>query len=426
MFKYSEDEIKKDIEDFIKSDCCVWSMDPGYYKKMQEYIAVDKEQLEKLLNQGKSRTLMLDYRSVIDKDKTNFDMKSFKMKEIAASFKKVFGKDDIRYLGVSVCRRNEAGKLCLNEGYANLGNGLAAIGKCYRFSAGADDRMVVYGVNDKTMSGMCATFYHEIAHALQTKLELFVPKMEAMVLNFYKEQVRPLEQKYNKGRLSEKLGRYCEYIRYQEEVQAELFAYAVPIIKDENPDNFEANGNKMLQIASWRMINGLGDEEALYNFWPQAQILMQDLRQLGASGCREKFVKNDQVDFVGLAKYTAQIVKLSAYSKEEFFWYKNWQKRIQPEKMQQIPILKRVADDYETAQKSVQSKKNEESDKADLRNLWRAMIATHDRQKIWDLLNPKNEEKKQKYASFRELFLKYNRQALPKQDLYAQKLPQGR
>lgn len=320
MTEYSDADILKDIENYIKGGMRILAYEPQYLPEVREFIGDDAERLEKLMNQNGHRTFLLEMREYVDIANCGRNVRAFQDDKLLAAAEKVFGAETEEILSkLNICWE-EDGKIKYGRDMHLLGKD-ARSGLCRSFYPDNHTNNVsaiLVGTNNMMPEEELWTFYHECGHALQKNLCEYANQDFQMVWQFQNSGMKF----GTNGELRRKYDEAAGYLCYFKEAHAETFAMTTLMLKARGEDEFQFFKSKSLKRACRKQLSGVGKRKnAWYNCYPSVTAVCRHLDKLGAEG-RKKFLDAEgKVDFLKINAYTAKAVNSTMYGKKEFFDY---------------------------------------------------------------------------------------------------------
>lgn len=317
---YSDADILKDIENYIKSGMRPLAYEPQYLPKVREFIGDDAERLEKLMNQNGHRTFLLEMREYVDIANSGRKVRAFQDEKLLAAAEKVFGAETEEILNKLNVRWEEDGKIKYGREMHRLGKDTFG-GLCRAFYPDNHTNnvsVVFVGTNEIVPEEELWTFYHECGHALQKNLCEYANKDFQMVWQFQNSGMKFGTD----GELRKKYDEAAGYLCYFKEAHAETFSMTVTMLKAGDESEFQFFKRRSLEKACFRLSGGAGrGKKAWYNCYPAVTAVCRHLDKLGAEG-RKKFLDTEgKVDFLKVNAYTAKAVNATMYGKREFWDY---------------------------------------------------------------------------------------------------------
>ncbi len=348
---YQPEDILKDVEKYLDGGMDNLGFVPAYVFQTADYMAEDAARLEKLFNDDKLlRVSLLDYRRFVDAEKTFRGHRVLKEQELWAHLEKTFGEDTPKVLsGMNIIKDTPEGKRFYRwaTGLHSLDHDIAIAAHCASDFWGRDI-IVAYNTNDVVPELECRNFYHESAHVLQTKYDLFVDR-QVDFLRRYRDMVRGAKYDKNDKQFARRWNKDWKYFQYKAETHAHTFGTAVMLAKTRTKEEFSHVADFVLEDAAGTLRSGMGSwRSACYNYWPMAEELV---RSLSDETMRRRMLTADgRPDFKKICFYTAEIVNRQAYGKDEYWFYLTAEARLWGDKLKTEKNCRRIAEEFERSE----------------------------------------------------------------------------
>lgn len=308
FFDYGEDEIIRDIDQYLKSGAYPYCCDLPYADAFEKFIDEDKREALKVGNSGGYKTALLIYNKLVNRQLSGLNHRTHKLsafKEVFATWGKGAG-DDLKEVGLY--RGSKLAKFLTGTTYAPILRDLnkGTYGYCF-YNQDMNKALVLSDLGNTPLQA-AIFFYHETAHTLEQRFNNFGREYDVLIRNSGKSG------KANSGNE--------EYYKYFSESYAETFALANVLLKAKTESEYQQLRGEVLKYAQLRMVGGCGSETAAYNCYPMTVAMISQFDKLGRIG-RNNFCKTGAVRSPEkLNAFTADLVRKYAYPRKEFDLYR--------------------------------------------------------------------------------------------------------
>lgn len=310
----------RDMENYIKGGCDPFSYKPSWAKRVDRYTAQDIKRLNKLFNRKDNRVAMVSYRDFVDIDEAKNGNRVIKDKDFFEHMQKTFGEDTEEILSGLRLRKEIGGEVKYGRQFLKMNTFNNALGRAqYRYPDFADrnDIVIIFNTNDITPFEEALTIYHEICHGLQEHMKCFEREgtLSKKNIDKIKKEDKPEEL------IKERLLQESAYFSYFKEAHANSFPLAIMMLKAKNDEEREKIVRSYEKHAVSKTINACGGglSKARYNYWRMFKRIKADL--FDENERIRYFDENGRISFEAVCHYTGNIVKVNAYTKEEFLAY---------------------------------------------------------------------------------------------------------
>lgn len=411
MLKYNANNLIGDIKNFLQAGCIPYAAEPQYVRAVDKYLEKDKQTLETLFNQNGDRLVFVCFRDFVDKEKSSPAQNEIKDKELVAYVEKVFGTDARDYLRRMCLREEKDGVPVYPEKLKKFGCRNGNKGFCASKNqpyAAKIETFVFYGANSIKPDEEIRTFYHEVGHVVEAKLNCFYDANLRFIesVNEGKTRFVILNDTKNISSLCAKYQDCVDYNLYQRESFADTFASAVMLIKCHNEAERQEEKRAILNFAACAVENKFNGnvKSSSYNFWRMAKYLVKKMKFRDDAG-KELFIdKQGQIDFLKVGRFCARVVKENCYSKSEYLTYLHYEDGKTASRMQSFRFLS----ERDEVAAFLNSSRREVSKNGQLYSLFYDIQKAGNKKQVLRLLKQERPMITEEMAEFRQVFAAYN------------------
>lgn len=303
MIKNNIRHLHQDIKKYLSHGCSCLGWNPYYYQELKNYIVEDLIRLNKLCNQGNSRSFAIcinDFLIADKNDRCKFDEQKF-LKLCKQTYDSDYPKQfpQINFKSPS-------------QKFAPLLQGRLG-GTCYT-SKDFKDNIIAYQISRLNITEALAIPYHEYGHALDAKHSL-LDKTEAY--QNYRRQAGLSHKNPDAPNLLALKQQYSQEFLMLKESFADCFAYSCLALKEpEDPLIYK----KSLYNMATKFCNVVeNNHKPLYCGYAATRTMLNKIRRDCQDHNMQKYYLPDgSIDFLKLAETCAEVIINQGYNHDNY------------------------------------------------------------------------------------------------------------